>query len=369
MIMTQPQTVKRIVFILPRLYPGGAERVLISLMNNLDKNRYKIDFISLTGEGTIRHWIDDEIPIHALNKNTVYGSLTALYTKLKELKPDVVVTTMIQTNLGLLLLKPFFPNTRFIIRESSMPSAMIREYGLKGRLCRYIYKYIYPRADVIICPAEGIVNEFKHDLKVDTSRYRVLYNPVNERQLHETISDFNFDQASRLNTVHFVCVGRLGYEKGYDRLIEALVGFHMENNLNWRLDIIGKGAETKKLGELIRHYKLQDHIFLAGYQNTPWPHIAQSDCMLLPSRWEGMPNVVLESLSCGTPVIAHKDAGGVTEISALAQNGDVKLAKDMIEFVQIMANVKPSIPTLPIQSCLPEIFKLKNVIKKFEEML
>lgn len=367
--MPQPETVKKIVFVLPRLYPGGAERVLISLMNNLDRDRHQIAFISLTGEGTIRHWIDSDIPIYALQKKTVYGSLTALYKMLKELQPDTVVTTMIQTNLGLLLLKPFFPKMRFIIRESSMPSAMIREYGLKGRLCRYIYKYIYPRADVVICPAQGIIEEFRKDFRVDVSRYRVLYNPVNERQLHDTISTMDYDPALRGHKVHFVCVGRLGFEKGYDRLIEALVNFRMNNDLDWRLDIIGKGAETKKLGELIRSHGLQDRVVLAGYQNTPWPQIAQSDCLLLPSRWEGMPNVVLEALACGTPVIAHRDAGGVVEIAALAQDGDVKLASDMNEFTALMAQVSPSRPALPVKSRLPEIFRLKNVIIKFEEML
>lgn len=367
--MTQPETVKKVVFVLPRLYPGGAERVLISLMNNLDRNRHDIAFISLTGEGTIRHWIDGDIPIYALNKKTVYSSLVALHRTLKALKPDVVVTTMIQTNLGLLMLKPFFPKTRFIIRESSMPSAMIREYGFKGRLCRYVYKYVYPRADVVICPAQGIVEEFRHDFKVDTRQYRVLYNPVNERRLHGTISDFDYDPALRQHKVHFVCVGRLGYEKGYDRLINALVDFRMNSGLDWRLDIIGKGAETKNLGELIRSHGLQDRIFLAGYQNTPWPQIAQSDCLLLPSRWEGMPNVVLEALACGTPVIAHKNAGGVGEIAGLAREGDVKLAGDMREFTAFMAQIHPSLPALPVKSRLPDIFKLKNAIKKFEEML
>lgn len=367
--MTQHKPVKKIVFLLPRLYPGGAERVLITLMNNVDRDHYDKEFISLSGEGTIRHWIDDSIPIHALNKKTIYGSISGLYQKLKILKPDVVITTMVHANAGLLLLRPFFPNTRFIIRESSLPSALMREYGMKGRLCKYIYKYLYPRADVIICPAQEIIREFSEKLKIDVSKYRVLYNPVNERRLHGTISEFSYDPVQRRKKVHFVCVGRLGYEKGYDRLIEALVNFRMNNNQDWHLDIIGKGTELKKLGELIRSNNLQNHIHLAGYQNTPWPQIVQADCLLLPSRWEGMPNVVLEALACGTPVIAHKDAGGVREIAFLTADGDLSLAKDMHEFLALMAAVKPSLPNLPIKSKLPSEFKLKNVIKKFEEML
>ena len=359
---------KKIVFVLPRLYPGGAERVLITLMNNLPREHYDIEFVSLSGEGTIRHWIDSDIPIHSLNKKNVSSSLLALYKKLKELKPDTIVTTMILTNAGLVMLKPFFPGVRFVIRESSLPRALINEYGRKGRVSRYVYKYLYPRADLVISPTKLIIEEFKTYVKIDVSNHKVLYNPVNERRLHSTISYFDFPP-ERSKTVRFVCVGRLGYEKGYDRLIKSLVGFKMPDGYDWQLDIIGKGAETKRLGDMIRHHNLKDHVHLSGYRNTPWPDIAEADCLLLPSRWEGMPNVVLEALSCGTRVIAHRDAGGVAEISELANEGDVQVAKDMDAFVEMMRNVKPCMPSLPLKSLLPSQFTLKSVMNKFEEMI
>jgi len=359
---------KKLVFVLPRLYPGGAERVLITLMNNLPREQYDISFVSLSGEGTIKHWIDSDIPIFSLNKKNVSSSLVALYKKLKELKPDTVITTMILTNAGLIMLKPLFPKVRFIIRESSLPKALINEYGRKGRVSRYVYKYLYPRADLVISPAKIITDEFRDYVKINVSNHKVLHNPVNERRLHSTISDFE-SEPERSRIVNYVCVGRLGYEKGYDRLIEALVGFRPDDDCGWKLHIIGKGAETKRLGDLIRRHNLKGHIHLKGYQNTPWPDIASADCLLLPSRWEGMPNVVLEALACGTKVIGHVDAGGITEIADLAEKDNVQVAKDMTEFVSMMKAVKPSIPSLPIQSLLPREFALKTVMNNFKEML
>lgn len=364
----QSENRKKVVFVLPRLYPGGAERVLITLMNNLPRDRYDVQFISLSGEGTIKHWINAEIPIHSLNKKRVSSSLFALYRKLKALKPDTVVTTMIHTNAGLILLKPFFPKTRFIIRESSLPRALINEYGWKGRVSRYVYKALYPHADLVISPAKAITQEFKNYVKLDVRNHKTLPNPVNEHHLHGTVSHFDVADG-RENTARFICVGRLGFEKGYDRLIEALVGFTMPDGLDWRLDIVGKGAETKNLGDLIRHHNLADNITLAGYQNSPWPQIAAADCLLLPSRWEGMPNVVLESLACGTRVIGHIDAGGITEIAEMAADGDVRVATDMDQFVAMMRDVRPSAPCLPLQSRLPRAFALANVMREFEDML
>lgn len=360
---------KKVLFILPRLYPGGAERVLITLMNNLDRSNFDVRFVCLSGEGTIRHWIESDITVNALHKKRVSSSIVALYKHIKAEKPDAVVSTMVHCNAALLLLKPLFKNTRFIVRESSLPMALIKEYGWKGNVCTYIYKYLYPQADLVISPATMITDEFRNDLKIYTDNHRILYNPVNESRLLSTISALDTDTPNRNSTQNFVCVGRLGYEKGYDRLIEALVDYKAPDGMDWHLDIIGKGAETKNLGELIRKYKLENNIKLAGYNNAPWPLIAQADCLLLPSRWEGMPNVVLEALACGTNVIGHVNAGGISEIAKYAKEGDVQVANDMSEFLKFMASVKPQIKSLPIQSKLPSEFKLNKVMEEFEKMI
>lgn len=359
---------KKILFVLPRLYPGGAERVLITLMNNLNRENYDVEFVCLSGVGTIKHWIDNDIQIKALHKKRVSSSIIALHQHIKKVKPDSVVSTMVHCNAALLLLKPFFRNIRFIVRESSMPKALIEEYGWKGKICKYVYKYLYPKADAVISPAKIITHEFDKDLNISIGNHYTLYNPVNEERLQNTVKSFESSEVRR-KTQNFVCVGRLGYEKGYDRLIESLADYSSRENIDWRLDIIGKGSETKHLGELIRHHNLEKKIKLAGYQNIPWPLIAEADCLLLPSRWEGMPNVVLEALACGTKVIAHSDAGGIREIAEASNQFDVIVVDNMFDFVNEMKCVKPVNKTLPIRSKLPENFRLKTVMQEFEKLL
>ncbi|MFP4313748.1 MAG: glycosyltransferase [Alphaproteobacteria bacterium] len=363
---SQPR--KKVLFVLPRLYPGGAERVLITLMNNLDRALYDIEFVSLSGEGTIKHWIDNDIPICALHKKRVSSSIVALYQHIRQIKPDSVVSTMVHCNAALLILKPFFKNTRFIVRESSLPKALIEEYGWKGKVCTYIYKYLYPKADAVISPAQMITDEFKDYLRIKTHNHYTLPNPVNVERLQSTLKESDAD-STRHKTQHFVCVGRLGYEKGYDRLIEALADYEPPEGINWQLKIIGKGSETKYLGDLIRKLKLHNHIKLAGYQNIPWPDIAQADCLLLPSRWEGMPNVALEALACGTNVIGHKEAGGISEIAKASKDEDVQVFDNMQDFVSAMSRVKPMLANYPAQSKLPEAFELQNVMQAFQKIL
>lgn len=364
-VSQSPDRKRRIVFILPAFGAGGAERVLVTLCNHLDPVQFDVHFIGLS-DGPIRSWIKPDIPVHILGIRRVSLSYGALYKALKALKPDIVVSSLIHMNMLVLLLKPLFPRTRFIVRESSLPSVLMAEYGIKGNLCRYIYKYLYPYADAVISPTRVIVDEFRQHLKLTMKNHQTIYNPVDVEKIEKAIAP-QFPPRMNPRCVHFVCAGRLSFEKGFDRLIEALPDLQL--SYDWRLDILGEGELRPKLEALIRAHRLEGRVFLQGYRDNPWNTIAQADCLLVPSFWEGMPNIVLESLVCGTQVIGIKDAGGIVEIAALAQKGRVHVAANMDDFIYLMNAVEPQPKTSKHPSLLPEDFLLHRVMERFEVLL
>ena len=358
----------KIAFVLPAMTAGGAERVIITLMNNLDHKRYTPHLIAVTNKGNIEGWVKQNIPTHHLNKRNILTGIWPLYKKLKALKPDIVMTTMTHSNSMLLLLKPFFPETRFIVRESSLPKILVTQYGWKGWICKYAYKYLYPRADLVISPTNVITKEFDEVLKIKTHNHKVLFNPVDEEDIIQSLSLPDKPLNTSSNLVRFICVGRLSYEKGYDVLIDHLTEFCMSNGNDWQLEIIGTGSEHQALQNKIKENGLTEKIILKGYISPPWPHMAQADCLLLPSKWEGLPNVVLEALSCGTPVIAASTAGGIKEIKEKANDNAVLIAPDMDSFVSYMAKTRPASRN-ERSSMLPAEFKKENVIHQFSDML
>ncbi len=364
----------KIAFVLPAMTAGGAERVIITLMNNIDQEKYEPHFIAISNKGNIEGWIKHAIPEHYLNKRNIFTGIWSLYKKLKDMKPDIVMTTMTHSNSVLLLLKPFFPKTRFIIRESSLPSVLVTKYGWKGRVCKYAYKYLYPSADLVLSPTHVITKEFEEVLKIRTHNHKVLFNPVDEEVLTQSLSKKEKPleerpNEERPNVVRFISIGRLGYEKGYDILIDRLKEFDMAHNYDWQYAIIGAGKERGTLQDQIKRNGLDDKIILKGYISPPWPHLAQADCLLLPSRWEGLPNVALESLSCGTPVIASSSAGGIAEIKKGTDGNAVLIASDMDRFLSHMTSIQPIAPETQRESLLPEGFKRENVLHKFSDML
>lgn len=354
-------------FVLPALTAGGAERVLITLMNSLDRACFDPVFITVSNQGTLRDLIDPDIPFHSLWRRRFLGSLPKLYFKLKELNPDIVVSTMAHMNFAVLLLKPFFPETRFIVREAVVPSFFFKTHPLLAFAIKKAYQWLYPSADRVISPAQAIIDEFREGLRMTCKNHALLRNPVDMGQIR-AMENIPFEiTEERKNTVHFVAAGRLHSQKGFDRLIKALT--QINNPHPWELTILGEGPERPILEALIKDHALSDNVCLPGWIQGPWPYYARADCFLLPSRWEGLPNVVLESLACGTPVIATRESGGIEEIANLAPEGAVTVVDDMNAFIKAMEGRRPAYSNSFRPSLLPENFHKKTVSRQFSDIL
>jgi glycosyltransferase involved in cell wall biosynthesis len=357
--VTDP-ALNKVVFVLPALTSGGAERVLITLMNGLDRSLFSSVFVTVSAQGELRSLIDPAIPFHALAEKARVGrSLPALYRKLRELRPDIVVSTMAHMNFAVLLLKPFFPRTRFIVREAITPSFLLQDRGMARPLVWFLYKWLYPKADMVISPAQAIVDEFRIELRMGTGNHRILPNPVDAGKIRSS----GALPPRKSGAPQFVCAGRLHQQKGFDRLIE-----HLPGDMDFHLTILGEGPERARLEALIAQRNMQGKIMLAGLSDNPWPYYAAADAFLLPSRWEGLPNVALEALACGTPVIATAESGGITEI-ARAAAGYVTVVKDMDEFIAAMKKTKPAPVTDFRPSLLPSLYERETVCQAFADFL
>ncbi|MCF8496438.1 MAG: glycosyltransferase [Alphaproteobacteria bacterium] len=358
---------RRVVFILPSLTAGGAERVLIGLMNGLDRGRFEPFLIVVNGKGPLRNLIHEDIPFHDLGGRRVSRSLFKLFRCLKSLKPNIVVSTMAHMNFAVLLMRPFFPKTSFIVREAITPSFILGEHPRLAGLIGAAYRILYPRAHLVFSPAQAIIDEFRGILGMKCKNHKILYNSVDMQRVRaeEIIPDQIAKQPGE--GLRFVAAGRLHTQKGFDRLVEALENF--QSLPPWRLDILGEGPEREHLETMIREKGLEGRVILRGRQDNPWPWYAAADCFLLPSRHEGLPNVVLESLACGTPVIATAESGGIEEIQSFTPAESLIIAQSMHDFIVAMAGIAPSFSSLYRPSLLPSAFSQEEVMEIFSNFL
>ena len=133
--------------------------------------------------------------------------------------------------------------------------------------------------------------------------------------------------------------------------------------------MFGEGEERSALEGQARVLGLAERVTFAGFDPNPAPWIAGADALLLPSRWEGLPNVALEALACGTPVIAAPEAGGIGEIARAAKHGAVTIAAMGPDFLAAMAAAPRNTDAHLRASLLPDEFRLAAVVAEFERLL
>jgi glycosyltransferase involved in cell wall biosynthesis len=350
---------KRVTFVLPDFAAGGAQRVIVALANALDRARFAPSIVALDDRGPWRRLVAGDIPVTGLGHDRLRRGLGALRSALRQAAPDVIVSTIGYLNLGVLLCRP--PNIPVIVRESNMPHG-----GSTARLPRagrrLAYAALYRRAAAVVSPSEQIAAELADDCRVPRRLIHVVRNPIDEPALRTLASPPRRRAGAG---PRFVAVGRLSPQKGFDRLIDALGGHAVDAHVA----IFGEGEERASLEARTQALGLGDRVALAGFEPNPAPWIAGADALLLPSRWEGLPNVALEALACGTPVIATPESGGIHEIARIAAPGAVTVAAMSAPFLAAMSAAPRNDPVRLRDPLLPQEFRLAAVVGEYQRRL
>lgn len=351
------------VFVLPDFSGGGAERVSLNLLNYLYRCGYSVQLIVLNDKGELKSEVCFGIPVHNLDRNSLRKSILQLTVKLRSLKPKMIFSTHGYVNLALLIIRLFFLRGGNVwVREANLPSISLPNNSY-SYLMQIGYRWLYPLADRVICTSERMRTEFVRDFQIPSSIIDLLPNPVNEKVIRAKAKELKRGSS---NGVCFVTAGRLTYQKGFDRLLQW---FAKLEDKKARLYIFGRGELEGELKQQAEKLCVADQIVFAGFSENLWSWFAGADAFLLPSRWEGMPNVVLEALACGTSVIVTKESGGIEEVAQQSKPNSVTVVSSDDSFYQAMDNVIPSAFQDIRISLLPNCYKISNVMDKFEQWL
>jgi len=350
-----------VAFVLPSFAGGGAQKVLLTLAARLDRSVYRPTLYVFDARGPWRTLVAPNLRLVITNKSRLREALFGVMRALRADRPDIVVSTMTYVNVGMLLIKPLLRGARIVLREANT-SRRVADGVLANFFFKLSYRWLYRCADLVICPARYMADELAADHKIDASRIAVLPNPLDEEGLR-VMAKSPRRRAGEGRC--FVAVGRLTSQKGYERLLNDFAQLPHDSNLL----IFGEGELRAKLERQIGVLGLGKCVVLAGFDPNPAPWIAGADALLLPSLWEGLPNVALEALACGTPVIATPEAGAIDEIAEGAPAGAVTIAASGRGFVDAMSAVKPNKNVDIRTSLLPDIYKLPRSLARFDELL
>ena len=308
---------KRILFLVPAFAGGvgGAERVISTLLRHLDHSRFECH-LGVVGEGNaFLDGVPATVTVHQLGAARMRYSLPGIIRLVRRLKPQTILSTVVYLNVILMISKPFFPGRpKILLREAILPSAFAAQASRYPRIWKRFYRHLYPRADQIICLFDGMVDDM---VKLGIPREKLvrIYNPVDvemvRRQAEGTKSPYSGSGPQ------VIAMGRLQHQKAYDVLLHAFAGVR-KSLPGARLAILGEGPLEQQLKKQAVDLGIETAVSFLGFQKNPWPYVKHADLFVLASRYEGLPNVVLEVLALGTPVLATDCPGGIREIQQSA---------------------------------------------------
>ena len=298
--------------VIPTLRGGGAERVITTLLRHLDPGRFLVTLAVVDMRGALyRDAIPNSVRLLDLDCRHVRTALPRLLRLIRREAPDVVLSTLSHLNLSLAALKWAFPKgTRLIGRETVVPSAFAAT-GFAQRALFALYRVVHRGFDRLICQSSDMRADLIDHFHVPAAKCVVIPNPVDVEHIQEQSRQPYSLPPVPAGTVRLITAGRLTHQKGFDMLLDALARI---GNRDIHLSIMGDGALREALIARADALGISERVAFLGYQTNPYPLIANADAFVLSSRFEGMPNVVLEALCCGTPVIATPAPGGVREI-------------------------------------------------------
>jgi glycosyltransferase involved in cell wall biosynthesis len=317
MNLAKPPTV---TFYLRLLYGGGAERVLLNLIQEFVRQGIKVDLVLNVVGGPYLSQLPPEVRVVDLKEPRLLPGLFPLVRYLQKERPAVLISALHYTNeIAIWAKRLAGVPTRVVVSEHNTLSVHARERST-DRWSPRLAKLFYPMADTIVAVSQGVAKDLRQVTGLPADRIQVIYNPVISpeilRKAKETVEHPWF--ASGQPPV-ILGVGRLEPQKDFATLIRAFA--QVQRIRPARLMILGNGQERSRLKSLIGELGLQETVKLQGFVSNPYAYMARSAALVVSSQWEGLPTVLIEAMAVGTPVVSTDCDSGPNEILDNGQYG------------------------------------------------
>jgi glycosyltransferase involved in cell wall biosynthesis len=369
----------KVLFFIPSLDGGGAEKVMVQILRSVNSERIKPVLVLLFSyeNSPYREYLPEGIKIivvqrksdSALDKIRQYaGFLRAVFNE----RPHVIISMLTHSNIIAISAGLIFRTKVIISEHIALGEAIKTEDG--GRILwfptKQLVRIFYRFADKIVAVSEGIKTNLVEEFNISSYKIEVLYNPIDLNRISElckiSVEHIFFKERAPV----ILSVGRLVPQKGFDILLIAFRD--IIKKMDARLIILGEGPEKESLSRLVNDLAITEKVSFLGFQKNPYKFMSRADIFVLPSRYEGLPMVILEAMACDTPVVATDCKSGPREIlqngryGVLVPTEDIDaLSTAILELLRDKA-LRASFSRLAKQRV--KDFAVEKIVSKYEEL-
>ncbi|MBN2428726.1 MAG: glycosyltransferase [Deltaproteobacteria bacterium] len=365
---------KKIAFFVPSMRGGGAERVMLNLARGFAGEGYDVDLVLTKAEGPYMAKVPPEVNVVDLDSHRVLACLPNLVRYLRQQRPQVMLSTMLHTNIIALLARRLaFVPLRVVLREAMELSEILDSKSFFRKILTVILvRLAYASADGNIAVSQAVARDYEKRLRWPLGRMQVAINAVVTPELiaeSQEPVEHPWFQAGEPPVI--LSAGRLAEEKDYPTLIKAFSLVHQ--HCSTRLVILGEGKERPALESLISDLGLENEVLLPGFVENPFKYMARARVFVLSSLFEGLPGTLIQAMAVGTPVVATNCKGGVNEILEDGKYGDIVPVGDENKMADaILKNLNCSRERTDTSERLKQranFFSLENSLKSYASIM
>jgi len=301
---------KRIIFFMPHMVGGGVEKNLYIIANDFAKKIKHVNLIT-----SRKNFNSNFKNVKIINPRlriwnylgASFNYLICLLILIKEvLSKKKPLVFAFQANVYCIIICKIL-NIKIVIRSNSSPSGWTQ-----NNFKKYIFKKVFKKADKIIVNSLEFQKNFKKKFNVKSE---CIYNPLNKKEiLKKSKMKINLDFFKDNKKFKILNIGRFTDQKDHHTLLKSIKILKKKYKLNFILLIMGRGENKSNIQNFINKNHLNSHVKVIGFKKNPYKYIRHCNLFVLSSRFEGLPNVLLEAITLKKLVISSNCPTGPSEI-------------------------------------------------------
>lgn len=346
-----------IAILLKSLRGGGAERVMLTLAAEFSRRGHRVELVLGRRRGPLLKALPEGVGVHELEVcpmprlvaalmrlprdawrdagvmllrkvPKIVRTLPSLEAYLRAQRPDILLSTLPKANIVAAWARRLSATgTALVLREANQFSVALNPRNRFDRLLPGLARRWYAEADGIIAVSEGVRRDLAVSLSMAAAGIEPILNPVDLPRIRDLSRQQPDDTAVWPPPERFVlAVGKLTPQKDFGNLLRAYARVRERHPVP--LLILGEGQEEAGLRTLAAGLGIADHVMLPGHVSNPYAYMRRAAVFVLSSAWEGCPNVLLEALACGCPIVSTDCPSGPREILAEGRYGKLVPVRD-----------------------------------------